>query len=161
MILFLFFLRDKWTFTTVSLLIPNVCGSSLPQSSSVSLKRETEHPEFCLVGSVPDNNLCHVEKRLKHVHTPIFQFPKLREKKHVMLSAERLRHRGDKILQRHVFMQQNQVDDPLMDDICGDERTASNPQVEEKVQLTKHETGLKYVKLLHIVCTQREHLILM
>lgn len=78
-----------------------------------------------------------------------------------MLSAERLRHRGDKILQRHVFMQQNQVDDPLMDDICGDERTASNPQVEEKVQLTKHETGLKYVKLLHIVCTQREHLILM
>lgn len=93
-----------------------------------------------------------------HAH---FSFPKLREKKHVMLSAERLRHRGDKILQRHVFMQQNQVDDPFMDDICGDERTASNPQVEEKVQLTKHETGLKYVKLLHIVCTQMEHLISM
>lgn len=160
MIRFLVFLRDKWTFTTVSLLIPNVCGSSLPQSSSVSLKRETEHPVlsrgFCAgqqslpCGETPETR--------SHAH---FSFPKLREKKHVMLSAERLRHRGDKILQRHVFMQQNQVDDPFMDDICGDERTASNPQVEEKVQLTKHETGLKYVKLSHIVCTQMEHLISM
>lgn len=31
--------------------------------------------------------------------------------------AERLRHSGDKVLQRHVFMQQNQVEDALMDDV--------------------------------------------
>lgn len=31
--------------------------------------------------------------------------------------AERLRHGGDKVLQRHVFMQQNQVEDALMDDV--------------------------------------------
>lgn len=71
-------------------------------SSTLSL-RQTEHrrAQLCL----------HATKHLKPFS------PALLPQTGAERRAERLRHGGDKVLQRHVFMQQNQVEDALMDDV--------------------------------------------
>lgn len=71
-------------------------------SSTLSL-RQMEHRrgQLCL----------HVTKHLKPFSP--FLLPQTGAERR----AERLRHGGDKVLQRHVFMQENQVEDALMDDV--------------------------------------------
>lgn len=67
-------------------------------------------------------------KHLEMVDSPLFHLQNLND----LWSSEVLRHSGDKILQRYVFMQQNQMDDPFMDNVWGDRKATSNHLLRRK-----------------------------